>query len=372
MSTREPTVSFRLTADPIGGVRFPGAQTNSGVPSSAAPKHVVTKRIRLVAVIVAVGLVCVWLSTAGVPTVPELIVHPGNIPEDTTYLDYHTCMDKQNIPLVPDVSIASGVIGFSPRSPYRLAVFKSPYGGIMMSLNNPSAVTTPLSDDNLFSSIFESYPDKTAFNNNLNTLTSAVLAVYTTPALIVDGVDYSEQYIQCLDESGYSAALAQYEVEYHNIPVTDPGDVWLAQPQAYAQYQVTSNNQWARCARENGWMVRDSQISSTDDETLPSVALPSSITPDQLQALLEKCPSFDAAKQKEEDDLNQSLPQGARPDPASAYYSPNIVFASEHLPTAPFSYITPATQRITLLAKYYGLFTILDAQRNAYYSQSSR
>jgi hypothetical protein len=132
----------------------------------------------------------------------------------------------------------------------------------------------------------------------------------TDPALIIDGVDYSDAYTHCLKESGYDENLAW------------GNGGWGMDPE-YTALQVEANNKWAACARENNWpAIKDSSMPVGDSkDDWPTVSLPTTITEDQLRTLLKACPNFDSDAQ---DMLEQwwqnptatGYPPGWTPDPS--------------------------------------------------------
>jgi hypothetical protein len=129
----------------------------------------------------------------------------------------------------------------------------------------------------------------------------------TDYALIVDGTDRTQIMLECRAQTGYDPAIIN-QVD----PETLPRDEVLK--------QVDSNNQCAACARQNGWpSVKD--IAMPDDLTeltMPTVKLPFSIEPMQLEALLAVCPNFNR-------DLADSYgPGGAEPEDYPP--DPNIDF----------------------------------------------
>ena len=132
---------------------------------------------------------------------------------------------------------------------------------------------------------------------------------YTGPALIIDGIDHSDEYAKCLSQSGYTEQAAQGQQ-----PQRDP---------VLMQQQMASNNKWAACARENGWPdIKDSVMPDEDDAIWsPVVYLPVTITEDQLRQLLEACPNFDpdkaALKQQWDKDnpTATNYPDNWEPDP---------------------------------------------------------
>ena len=136
------------------------------------------------------------------------------------------------------------------------------------------------------------------------------------PYLWVDRTDLSSTYAQCLSLSEYSdrAAWGSDQVDT-----------------AMFQRQVDGNNKWAACARENGWPdIKDSVMpTGLANSEYPMVLLPTTITEDQLRALLDACPNFDPDKQKMLDDWwasysgpstgPQEYPPGYLPDPAIGF-----------------------------------------------------
>jgi len=135
----------------------------------------------------------------------------------------------------------------------------------------------------------------------------------TEPALIIDGIDHTDTYVQCLDVSGYDDQVAQ-----GSGPRVDL---------AYMERLVRANNKWAACARENGWpSVKDSVMPTVvDGAEQPEVLLPITITEDQLRQLLDACPNFDAEQMKRMDDWWRTNPQATGypddylPDPSIAF-----------------------------------------------------
>ena len=105
------------------------------------------------------------------------------------------------------------------------------------------------------------------------------------PTLWIDRVDRTSSYVQCLNSSGYSEAAA-----WGISTQVDP---------AQLQQQIDANNQWTACARENGWPDIQDSVMPADIQhaSNPVVVLPTTMTEDQLRALLDACPNFDADKQ---------------------------------------------------------------------------
>jgi hypothetical protein len=100
-----------------------------------------------------------------------------------------------------------------------------------------------------------------------------------TYRLVIDGVDHTEVFSTCHENSGYVLPAFQ----------TDPVEE-LRQKQAVTD----ATNDWIACARENAYpdLV---DVSITGSEW-PNVQLPASTTVEELRALLEVCPNFDEAE----------------------------------------------------------------------------
>jgi hypothetical protein len=101
------------------------------------------------------------------------------------------------------------------------------------------------------------------------------------PALFVDGRDYSVEYAKCLESSDYTRPT------------------WsVASVEELKSKQETADvsNEWAACARENGFAnVRDAEMTAADGfATVPTAILPASTTIEELKVLLTKCPNADA------------------------------------------------------------------------------
>ena len=130
-------------------------------------------------------------------------------------------------------------------------------------------------------------------------------------ALMIDGVDYSKEYAQCLAKSGYDERTAQGNMEMDPVQI---------------EKQITSNNIWAACARENGWPDVQDSIAPDDKAITPDVVLPLTITDDQLWQLLEVCPNYDPAQIEEMQQWRQDNPTGFPddylPDPCISFDTP--------------------------------------------------
>ncbi|MDR2565104.1 MAG: hypothetical protein LBC97_03405 [Bifidobacteriaceae bacterium] len=102
--------------------------------------------------------------------------------------------------------------------------------------------------------------------------------------LIIGETDYTEVFVKCLDESGY----------------TEP--VWKMDPKEELRQKelvAATTAEWTKCVRENGYPnVKDPDPPKADEfETYPTAKLPGDMTEDALRELLEACPNFDADKQ---------------------------------------------------------------------------
>jgi hypothetical protein len=136
-----------------------------------------------------------------------------------------------------------------------------------------------------------------------------------SPLLIVKGLDSSNLFSECLESSGYDEAQVFSETESTSIVAT------------YVRLTVDASNEWANCARENGWATVKDAVLPLDPSNSPApmVLLPPSIEEMELRALLVTCPAFlpDRAKKNEELLLTQSGPASF---PDGYQEQPNIGF----------------------------------------------
>jgi hypothetical protein len=144
--------------------------------------------------------------------------------------------------------------------------------------------------------------------------------------LTIAGKDWSAEWAKCIADSGYDE-----QALYDGAPAGEVDPQWL-------EAQVEANNEWAACAREHGFPgIADSTVpasTSGDDYISPMVLLPASITEDQLRALLEDCPSFDAEQEKRNTELldqayednpdDWSLPDGYKATPSIGFDFPGL------------------------------------------------
>jgi hypothetical protein len=119
-------------------------------------------------------------------------------------------------------------------------------------------------------------------------LFEAAQAELTEPGLIIDGIDHSQVYLACLNQTGYNEDRAWAMDE---VPVDTQAE----------QEQMEVNNRWAACARDNGFPhIADSAL--PDDDMGPVIEIPYTMEPDQLRQLLVACPNFDPAEQQRFDE----------------------------------------------------------------------
>jgi len=135
----------------------------------------------------------------------------------------------------------------------------------------------------------------------------------TKPILQVDGVDRTDVWMSCYDESGYSVSAIMAGIM--DSPVG----------QSFFSFMVDSSNEWAKCARENGFPeTKDAMMPSRYDfSQVPMALLPPSITEPQLTDLLTKCPNFDAEQQKKNDELMNKVDKS---DPTKVTIPDGVVF----------------------------------------------
>jgi hypothetical protein len=116
----------------------------------------------------------------------------------------------------------------------------------------------------------------------------------------IDGTqDYSDVYIQCMDESGFFVPDAR-------IDPNEEATIKLAQADA--------SNRWAECARQFGYPgIKDTSYTVDNWETTPEVVIPAEIPADELRSLLAECPYGEP-----ESDVQPRLALGM--DPADPNY----------------------------------------------------
>jgi hypothetical protein len=119
------------------------------------------------------------------------------------------------------------------------------------------------------------------------------------PFLAIGEQNHTEAFASCLTSTGYK------EPEYKADPAEEAKE---------KQAQADAGAKWAACARENGFpAITDPEPPVVDNwKTAPMVLVPWSITEDQLKALLAKCPSFDTAGHKAQDEEMERAAQSGK------------------------------------------------------------
>jgi hypothetical protein len=140
--------------------------------------------------------------------------------------------------------------------------------------------------------------------------------------LWIDGVDHTDKWESCYTESGYVDPNAGY---------SDP-----AEELKQKQQLLEVTNAWIACARDNGYPeMPDATAVSDNWETMPEAVIPLETTVDQLNVLLDACPTFDA------EEVETMINSESGPDPDSApfanvriEYPPGFDWASAQDPGA--------------------------------------
>jgi hypothetical protein len=103
------------------------------------------------------------------------------------------------------------------------------------------------------------------------------------PGLWIDGVDHTEVWVKCLDESGYV---------HPEAPDPSAGIDLIAQMRESQRY-ADSTNAWIACARDHGLPDLDDITVDRANPIIDAVELPLSTDPESLRTLLKACPVFD-------------------------------------------------------------------------------
>jgi hypothetical protein len=168
------------------------------------------------------------------------------------------------------------------------------------------------------------------------------------PSLKVNGVDQTEVWVKCLDSSGYDENKVYESIDYG--PLMD------------AQYKATveASNEWAKCARNNGYPnIVDAHMPQSENEW-PQVLLPPSITEEQLRQLLAVCPNFDPAIEEANEKLDQDeaiatgrLPEGYKAQPEIGFDYPNFngIYDETTYNETPDPATVQTIDRLTLLSE---------------------
>ncbi|MDR2895230.1 MAG: hypothetical protein LBV30_01030 [Propionibacteriaceae bacterium] len=112
--------------------------------------------------------------------------------------------------------------------------------------------------------------------------------------LLVDWVDKSDDFVACLDQSGYDEEAATAI----DSPPPDPSEL---------QAQLTTNNRWTACARDHGLPNLADSVLFTGEEAdrMPRVILPVTTDPEVLRQVVAACPTFSPDKMEQLDDWYQ-------------------------------------------------------------------
>jgi hypothetical protein len=105
-----------------------------------------------------------------------------------------------------------------------------------------------------------------------------------SPRLVDGDRDLTEEYVACIESSGYFVPEEDYEI--------DPREEEISK-----QQEAEAGIIWAECARANGFpTIKDPEVILDGFTTRPEVLIPESVTPDQFKALLKDCPPFDPTR----------------------------------------------------------------------------
>ena len=234
----------------------------------------------LASIVLILGLSACSSST-NLPTMHEGNEKPTNL--ESAARDYQYCMSEHGIELelLPN---DQGVLTIAEFSGPHMILYRDQYGSVL--------------HDNSISGFDQSAADA-FFASSDDSLT-----------LIIDGIDYSNYFQECLFSSGYDSYLASGP----QIGIDRSADIG---------YRVQANNIWASCAREHGFpMIADCKAPTVSDGSeWPSVSIPPTMTEKQLLALLAQCPNFDPEQAEARDQWIMdntpvvSLPEAFLPDP---------------------------------------------------------
>ncbi|MDR1151605.1 MAG: hypothetical protein LBK72_03860 [Bifidobacteriaceae bacterium] len=99
------------------------------------------------------------------------------------------------------------------------------------------------------------------------------------PEVIIDGVDVTEAFDGCVTSSGYT---------HPEVVRPDPAEQLRGR-----QRVAEAGNIWAACARDHGFPMVEDVTATSDANYMPTVLLPVTITAQQVESLVEACPTFD-------------------------------------------------------------------------------
>ena len=136
--------------------------------------------------------------------------------------------------------------------------------------------------------------------------------------LIVEGQDRSSIMSRCVEQSGYD------ETVVFNANNPDLVEV------AWDKLRLIATNEWAQCARENGYpTVKDATMPDDSVNADPIALLPATITEAELRRLLTACPSFFPDVERDNARIWQEVADNkldANPLPDGLKGQPNVGF----------------------------------------------
>jgi hypothetical protein len=156
--------------------------------------------------------------------------------------------------------------------------------------------------------------------------------------LEIDGVDHSDTFKACREETGYVSPTGE---------LADPAEEARAR-----QLVAESTNVWVACARENGYPDMPDVAAGEADNwlTSPSVVIPLDTTPEELRGLLAVCPNFDPERAEAQE-------SGEATGEVATDFQPVVVAE------------TPPLGDTAAEAKYQELETILGEAEQAFYEE---
>ena len=295
--------------------------------------------LRRVCLVVLIAAACLGMSTGDSPAD---IPHSPKSPMEQSYDD---CMARWDLP----VSIGAPTTTFTSSLDLRgarMVFLRDASGTSGMAFSSASA------GGGMLGISFDDPEQANALYQVINMIKG--------PILIVDGVNYSQQYASCLNQSGYAAEAAK-----EGAPFVYPAET--------IRDQIQANNTWAACARDHGWLIPDSTESPVGVSVWPQVKLPSSTTVSQLRTLLSQCPNFDPDKEKRIEEWADSH-DGVLADypyPEDLNRAPSIGFQLSDFDAVFISSIFTDEGR-PLLDRLMTLYKILDEQQRPTTQTQSR
>ena len=198
--------------------------------------------------------------------------------------------------------------------------------------------------------LLSSYSDGT--DSSMNVYESLSTEVFNNPnprpIFLMDGVEYTAVFLECLARTGYDWGMA-----YDQPPNLTAARIMSRTLEA----MQIANKIWADCAQQNGW---------TDvTTTMYAVDIPSDITESQLRTLLRACPTSDLINSYTWLDLHMRYP-------TQVYYggdlvNPLIVFELPGLAAAYPPGWMPEAQRQAIMDKVSRLTDILNQAKDSAY-----